>query len=114
MTTLPVRSILAALRDSWQRTRRTAELRALVRAVNPCCGELMPWRLRQLGMDPQYVRIMHTASYRELEQVCRACTAWEACAYDLARGRVQAGMRSYCLTAHTIETFNLDRSVPRA
>ena len=25
-------------------------------------------------------------------------TAWQACAYDLAKGRVQAGMRSYCMS----------------
>ena len=128
MFPLPGRSILAALLGGWQsalgRPRKIAERRACPaaelrrtakeigimpmdlnssRAVNPCCRELLPWRLRRLGMDPG---ITHNSSYRDLERVCAACTAWEACAYDLAKGRVQAGMRSYCLNAHTIDALS--------
>ena len=127
MFPVPGRSILAALLGGWQRAQRRprkiaerracapAELRRTAkeigimptclnssRAVNPCCRELLPWRLRRLGMDP----VTHSSPYRDLERVCAACTAWQACAYDLAKGRVQAGMRSYCLNAHTIDALS--------
>jgi len=128
MFPLPGRSILAALLGGWQsalrRPRKIAERRTCPpaelrrnakeigimptdlnssRAVNPCYRELLPWRLRRLGMDPG---ITHNSSYRDLERVCAACTAWQACAYDLAKGRVQAGMRSYCRNARIIDALS--------
>ena len=128
MFPLPGRSILAVLHGGWlsalRRPRKIAERRVCPpaelrrtdkergimptdlnpsRAVNPCCRELLPWRLRRLGMDPG---ITQSSSFCDMERVCAACTAWEASAYDLAKGRVQAGMRSYCVNAHAIDALS--------
>lgn len=72
-------------------------------------SELMPSRLRQLGLDPAYVKVAQTATYRDLQRVCAACKEWTRCARDLANGDVQAGMSSYCLNAFTLDTLMVDR-----
>jgi hypothetical protein len=73
---------------------------------HPGPDELMPQRLKQLGLD--YVRVALTATYRDLERVCATCRAWRCCVRDLANGDVQAGMSSYCLNAFTIDTLTID------
>src|SRR5947207_1675406 len=65
----------------------------------------MPERLRQLGLDPEFLRRGDTAVYRDLERVCARCKASERSARDLAAGVVEAGMRSYCSNAHTINAL---------
>src|SRR4029079_16680441 len=74
------------------------ELRALDSSIRGPV-ELMPERLRQLGLDPEFVRRDDTAVYRDLERVCARCRASERCARDLAAGDVTSGMRSYCSNA---------------
>jgi hypothetical protein len=80
---------------------------------HPGPSELMPQRLRQLGLDPGYVKMARTSAYRDLERVCASCKAWRRCARDLARGDVQAGMRAYCLNAPTLDALLLERPPPR-
>jgi len=75
---------------------------------HPGPNELMPRRLQQLGLDPAYLKIDRTATYRELERVCALCKSWRRCARDLANDEVQAGMGSYCLNAFTIDTLTVD------
>ena len=72
-------------------------------------SELMPKRLQALGLDPTYFRYARTAAYRDMERVCGTCRAWRRCERDLAKGDVQAGMRSYCLNAPTIDALTIDR-----
>jgi hypothetical protein len=76
---------------------------------HPGPAQLMSWRLQQLGIDPAYVKVAQTATYRDLERVCGACNAWRRCTHDLAKGDVQAGMRGYCLNAFTIDALTVDR-----
>ena len=76
---------------------------------HPGPSTLMPRRLEQLGLDPAYVRYARTATYRDLERVCASCKAWRRCTRDLAHGNVEAGMRSYCLNAPTIDALIVDR-----
>jgi uncharacterized protein YjiS (DUF1127 family) len=71
--------------------------------------ELMPARLRQLGIDPAYVKVARTASCRELERVCATCRSAQRCASDLAKGDAQTGMQSYCLNGPTIDCLIVDR-----
>ena len=71
--------------------------------------ELMPERLRQLGLDPEFLRRDDTAVYRDLERVCARCKSSERCARDLAAGDVATGMRSYCSNAHTIDALIVGR-----
>jgi len=71
----------------------------------------MPERLRQLGIDPAYVKIARTATYRDLERVCVSCSSARRCARDLANGDAQTGMASYCLNAPTIDCLIVDRPV---
>jgi hypothetical protein len=71
-------------------------------------SELMPARLRELGIDPAFVKYARTATYRDLERVCATCKSSRRCARDLARGQVQAGMDSYCLNAPTIDALIVD------
>ena len=72
-------------------------------------SELMPKRLKELGLDVAFVRHARTATYRDMERVCGTCRAWRRCERDLAKGDVQAGMRSYCLNAPTIDALTIDR-----
>ena len=74
---------------------------------HPGPSELMPRRLQELGLDPAYLKIDRTATYRELERVCTLCKSWRRCAGDLANDDVQAGMGSYCLNAFTIDSLTV-------
>jgi hypothetical protein len=70
--------------------------------------ELMPERLRQLDIDPAFVKYARTTTYRDLERVCVTCKSAGRCERDLARGDPQTGMSSYCLNAHTIDSLIVD------
>jgi hypothetical protein len=71
-------------------------------------SELMPARLRELGIDPGFVKYARTATYRDLERVCATCKSWRRCARDLAKCDAQTGMDSYCLNAPTIDSLIVD------
>ena len=79
---------------------------------HPGPSELMPRRLRQLGLDPAHVKFARAASYQDLQRVCATCRAWRRCARDLANGDTQAGMRGYCPNAPTIDALTVDRPLP--
>jgi hypothetical protein len=136
MADRPVYSTLDGLRGRWKRMMRNrrsmaeltacppSELSRIAQDVglshtdlrslscsHPGPSELMPWRLQRLGVDPAYVKVARTATYRDLERVCGACKAWRRCARDLAKGDVQVGMRGYCLNAFTIDTLTVDRPI---
>lgn len=59
---------------------------------HPGPSEFMPWRLQRLGLDPAYVKVARTATYR-------------------AKGDVQVGMRGYCLNALTIDALTVERPI---
>src|SRR5262245_35748535 len=63
------------------------------------CGptELLPRRLHQLGLDPEFVGRAAPALYRDLVQVCASCRDWRQCRNDLGHGNVQIGLDIYCL-----------------
>ena len=88
-------------------TRHDLEALTSCRHAGP--SNLMPRRLERLGLDPAYVRLFHTSTYRDLERVCASCKAWRRCARDLARQDVQSGMGSYCLNAATIDALRFGR-----
>jgi len=68
-------------------------------------GDLMPWRLQQLGLNPGYWKLCCTSLYQDLERVCASCKSRRLCARDLARGDVESGMRRYCPNAPTIDAL---------
>ena len=111
---------IAHLREAW-RTHQSgpaAQTTAIGADQNPSPGQpgqwhLMPERLEQLGLDPEFVRHAEPDVYRELERVCATCTAWHRCKQDLARGDVQAGMDSYCLNAARIDALTVDCHAPQ-
>jgi hypothetical protein len=76
---------------------------------HPGPSELMPQRLAQLRLDPVYLKMDHTTTYRDLQRVCATCGAWRRCASDLSNGDVEAGMRSYCLNGLTIDALVIER-----
>ena len=80
------------------------DLRQLCRAHNGP-SELLPQRLRLLGIDPEFVRHAAPTTSRDLARVCASCRASRRCARDLARGDVQAGMDDYCLNGPTIDAL---------
>jgi hypothetical protein len=88
------------------------DLRSLT-CTHPGPSELMPRRLEQLGLDPEFVKHAWTATYRDMERVCGSCKDWRKCARDLAKGDVEAGMGSYCLNTPTIDAMTADRFDPR-
>lgn len=129
---------VARLRASWRRTvdnrRAMAELAAcppfelhriaadlglnetdLRRLIcsHPGPSELLPQRLEQLGLDPEFVRHVEPATYRDLTRLCGSCEAWRRCAKDLARGDVQAGMGTYCLNTPTIDALTVEDRGPQ-
>jgi Family of unknown function (DUF6455) len=65
--------------------------------------ELLPRRLQQLGLDPEFLKRASPASYRDLVRVCASCGAWRACRNDLARGNAQTGMDNYCRNSPTLD-----------
>ena len=74
-------------------------------------NELMPQRLEQLHLDPDYVKHAHPAIYMDLQRVCAWCSASGRCARDLANGNVETGMRDYCLNAPTIDALIVEREL---
>ena len=65
-------------------------------------SELLPLRLKLLGIDPEFVRHATPMTLRDLARVCAACKASRRCARDLARGDAQVGMDTYCLNGPAI------------
>jgi hypothetical protein len=125
-------NFLARVRQTWRRTlskrRATNELAAcppselmriasdvglnsddLVRLCHSHIGpsELLPRRLRLLGIDPEFVRHAAPTTFRDLVRVCASCKASRHCARDLARGNVQAGMDGYCLNGASIDALTV-------
>lgn len=133
MIRLPIHVTVTRLRDKWRRMLRNRRSMMELASCLPSerhriaqdlglsegellalhCNhrgpsELMPERLRQLGVDPGYVEHAQTAIYRDLERVCASCTSWRRCSRDLANGNVHAGMEDYCLNAPTIDALAVD------
>jgi len=73
------------------------------------CGptELLPRRLHQLGLDPEFVGRASPALYRDLVQVCASCRAWRQCRNDLGHGNVQIGMDQYCLNSPMLDSLTV-------
>jgi Family of unknown function (DUF6455) len=125
---------LAGLRHRWQQfvrnQRSSAELAALpqgdvgaiardlgmsepglraLRRVNPRATELMPERMRQLGLDATFIAQTEPATYRDMANVCTGCSSWRRCGRDLDKGDVEAGMKTYCSNTLTMDAFIADR-----
>jgi hypothetical protein len=75
---------------------------------HPGPTELMPQRLKLLGLDPDYIRHALPAPYRDFERVCSHCRSWRRCARDMTNEDVQSGMDSYCLNAATIDALTVE------
>ena len=69
--------------------------------------ELLPRRLHQLGLDPEFVRRASPAVYRDLVHVCASCRAWRQCRNDLGHGNVQIGMAHYCLNSPALDSLTV-------
>ena len=86
------------------------DLRSL-HCSHPGPAELMPERLRQLGLDPAYVEHALPGTYRDLQRVCAACKSWRRCSHDLANNDAQAGMHGYCHNVSTIDALTVDQPI---
>jgi len=71
-------------------------------------SKLVSLRLQQLRLDPEYLQVCCTSVYQQLERVCESCKSKRFCARDLASGDVEAGMRSYCPNAPTIDALTVN------
>ena len=132
MPTAIGRTTVARIRAGWQRWLRSRrsivelaacppnELRRIAQDVgvneqglrnlhcsHPGLAELMPQRLRELGIDPAFVKLELPATYSDLERVCASCKSWRRCARDLSINNVQAGMEGYCPNAFTIDVLTV-------
>jgi hypothetical protein len=107
LAALPPRDVGAIARDIGMSER---ELRSL-RCTNPRHGELMPERMRQLGIDPEFVAQAYPATYRDMTRVCAGCSSWRRCVADLDKGDVEEGMKGYCSNAVTMDALLVDRRV---
>jgi hypothetical protein len=70
----------------------------------------MPQRLREVGIDPDYLKAANRAAYQDMQRVCATCQDWQTCAHDLDKGDVQTGMDTYCLNAPTIDALCLEHT----
>ena len=87
------------------------DLRPLI-CCHPGPSELLPQRLAQLGLDPEFVRRAEPAMYEDLTRICALCAAWRRCRHDLARGDVQAGMGDYCPNTPAIDALTVESHAP--
>jgi hypothetical protein len=71
-------------------------------------SELLPQRLRLLGIDADYVRQAMPTTFRDLARVCAACQSARRCRRDLNRGDAQSGQDSYCLNGLSIDALTLN------
>ena len=133
MTNVHTHRTFRSLREQWQRVMRNMrserelealppeELRSIAQDVgiseselrslhsgHPGPSELMPERMRQLGLDPVFVASAHAATFRDLARVCANCDSWRQCARDLEKGDVQAGMNRYCANTPTLDALAVD------
>jgi hypothetical protein len=111
---------IALLRESWRRwinarramaelaNRRRDEVHRIAACGHPGPSELLPQRLEQLGLDPEFVRRAEPETYTDLTRTCASCADWRRCKHDLARGDVQAGMGDYCLNTPTIDALTVE------
>ena len=136
MTNVPTYRSFPGLRERWRRAMRNLrsktelaalpreDLRAIAHDVgmseselrslgcgHPGHSQLMPERMRQLGVDPDFVAKAHAATYRDMARVCANCGSWRQCARDLEKGDVQTGMDGYCGNAPTIDAFTVDSRI---
>jgi hypothetical protein len=72
-------------------------------------SELLPQRLQQLGIDPEFVRQDAPTLFRDLARVCASCRESRRCERDLANGDVQAGMTAYCLNGPSLDLLTVSR-----
>ena len=68
--------------------------------------DLMPERLKALGLPPDQLRAMEPAVYRDMQRVCSHCQAMKKCEKDMAHGDYDTGHRDYCLNAPTIDALD--------
>ncbi len=136
MSNIPTYRSFTSLRERWHRAMRNLrskrelaalpadDLRAIahdvgmselelrsLRCGHPGPSELMPERMRQLGVDPVYLANAHAATFRDMARVCANCGSWRQCARDLEKGDVQAGMNSYCANTPTLDALSVDSRV---
>jgi len=78
-------------------------------AGHPGPTRLLPRRLQAMGLDSEYLQYAEPPLYRDLQATCSKCRSWCRCERDLARGDPEAGLRDYCLNAHTIDALVVDR-----
>jgi hypothetical protein len=134
MTQDYVSGTIERLRRSWRRTRErwrsidelaacpANELRRIAADVgvsgeqlyglsrNPTGpSELLPQRLRLLGIDADYVRQAMPTTFRDLARVCAACQSARRCRRDLSRGDAQTGQENYCLNGLSIDALTLNK-----
>ena len=79
--------------------------------VRPHAGlnVLLPTRLNLLRIDPGYLEVADSATFKVLGAACERCPSWRKCARDLARGDATTGLKSYCLNAEVIDTLIVGR-----
>jgi hypothetical protein len=81
----------------------------LITRPNAGPSELLPERLRLLGLDPAYVEAVQEATLVKLQESCSDCDSWRRCARDLARGDVAVGMERYCQNAALLDELVVGR-----
>jgi hypothetical protein len=101
-------SIADAAHHTWQQVVRLSRKRPSRPWRDSEGAELLAQRLRQLRLDPEYMKVCHSSLHKELEQVCAACRFKRICELDLASGDVQSGMCIYCPNAAVIDALTVD------
>ena len=76
-------------------------------------ADLLPRRLKSLGLDPRDIDNRRPALMRDMQRVCTFCKRHGTCARELTSPAQQAGRwKSYCPNAATIEALAMDAAEP--
>lgn len=75
------------------------EMRALA-ATGPHAADLLPRRLKSLGLDPDETARAQPAILRDLERLCSFCQSKRRCEHDL--DQIEASWPSYCPNASAL------------
>jgi hypothetical protein len=79
-------------------------LRAIAQG-NPDAGDLLPRRMRALGLEPDELARTMPEVARDLERVCSHCASYGRCQRDLDHSSDGTGWKAYCPNAQTLEAI---------
>lgn len=64
---------------------------------------LMPLRIQEHGLDPDYVAVVEPDIYKALEETCAHCGSKRQCARDLSKADADNNLNAYCANTEALD-----------